>query len=135
MLPDWILPSQKSAQLLHQTQVTLAGNNYNILEPNVIGRSRGFKLLGLISFRGASHTEAMSRLYHRAGVEQGRPQALANVLVESSSTYFILFSIPKVTIRADLIEFTGDEPPDEEMNDTSPVLLGARKAPHLLKRR
>jgi hypothetical protein len=126
VLPDWLKPNQKTAEVLNQTHVTLTSDNYYIVEPNVIARSRGFKLLGIITFRGASYSEAMSRLYSKAGVQQGHPQALANVVHESSSTYLILFSIPKVTIRADLIEFTSGEP-QEEMGDPSPVLLKANK--------
>jgi hypothetical protein len=104
--PDWLKQSQSSLGVLNSTQVTLTENNYRIVQTNVIGRSRGFKLLGLITIKPASHTRAMSRLYSKAHVEEGRPQALANLMHESGSSNFILFSLPKVTIRADLIEFT-----------------------------
>lgn len=112
--PDWLKGGEKSIGVLNSTHVTLTGDNYTILEKNVVAKSKGFKLLGLISLRSASYTEAMSRLYAKANVEQGHPQALANVVYESTSSFFILFSIPKVTIRADLIEFTGTGFADEE---------------------
>ncbi|MGZ5010501.1 MAG: hypothetical protein ACXV74_06025 [Methylobacter sp.] len=39
---------------------------------------------------------------------------------ESSSTYFILFALPKITMHADVIEFIGDTlpivPQDTELN-------------------
>ncbi|HTD66884.1 MAG TPA: DUF6567 family protein [Candidatus Limnocylindria bacterium] len=107
LTPDWLKPASSSAQILSSTHVTLTGNNFRIVETNVIGKSRGFKLLGLITLKPVSYTRAMSRLYDQAQVEPGRPQALANVVHESSSIYLILFSLPKITIRADLIEFTG----------------------------
>src|SRR4051812_42355014 len=93
VIPDWLKPSQGANGILHQTQVTLTENNYEIVEANVRGRSRGFKLLGLISFRSASYTDAMTRLYTSAHIRQGRPQALANVVYETTSANFILFSI------------------------------------------
>jgi hypothetical protein len=108
LTPDWLKAGgEKSFGVLNSTHVTLTENNFTIVETNVVAKSKGFKLLGLISLKSASYTKAMTDLYARAQVKQGHPQALANVVYESSSTYLILFSIPKVTIRADLIEFTG----------------------------
>ena len=128
-IPDWLRPAQKNVEVLSQTHVTLTGDNYRIIEPNVVARSKGFKLFGLITFRNASYTEAMTRLYQKANVEQGHAQALANVVHESASSYFILFSIPKVTIRADLIEFEPAEEviEDEEMAETSRVRAQERR--------
>jgi hypothetical protein len=106
LTPDWLKQTPSAAEVLNSTHVTLMENNFRIVQTNVIGKSRGFKLLGLITIKPASHTRAMSQLYGKAQVEPGRPQALANVVRESGSTFLILFSLPKVTIRADLIEFT-----------------------------
>jgi hypothetical protein len=47
----------------------------------------------------------MDRLYGHAEVRPGAAQTLANVVVERSSTYLILYSIPRVSIRADVVEF------------------------------
>jgi hypothetical protein len=112
--PDWLKGSEKTSGILNNTHVTLTGNNYVMVQTNIVARSRGFKILGLISLRSASYTEAMSRLYSKAQVTEGRPQAVANVVHESGGLNLILFQIPKVRIRADLIEFTGDEYADEE---------------------
>jgi hypothetical protein len=106
LTPDWLKQGSSSAEVLNSTHVTLMENNFRIVQTNVIGKSRGFKLLGLITIKPCSHTRAMSELYSKAQVQPGRPQALANVVRENGSTYLILFSLPKVTIRADLIEFT-----------------------------
>jgi hypothetical protein len=106
LTPDWLKQSSSSADVLHSTHVTLMENNFHIVQTNIIGKSRGFKLLGLITIKPSSHTRAMSQLYGKAQVQPGKPQALANVVRENSSTFLILFSLPKVTIRADLIEFT-----------------------------
>jgi hypothetical protein len=122
--PDFLKPPSSSAQVLNSTAVTLAENNFRIVEPNVIAKSRGFKLLGFITLKKASHTIAMSRLYEKAQVETGRPQTIANVVHESGSMYLILFSIPKVTIRADLIEFTG---PLQGTNDLPATTVKVRE--------
>jgi hypothetical protein len=59
----------------------------------------------------------MHRLYANANMQPGRSQTLANLVMESDSKFFILFSIPKTSISADVIEFTSpstatpDSPP------------------------
>jgi len=124
--PDW-LKGDSAVGVLNNTHVTLTGDNYTIVVTNIIAKSKGFKLLGLFSFRSARYTEAMSRLYKKAQVKEGHPQALANVVYESTSTSFILFSLPKVTIRADLIEFTGVVYGDEASPEM-PVLLRSERS-------
>lgn len=127
LLPDWLAPTAKEgSEILHRTQVTLASDNFTVLQTNVMGRSRGFKILGLISVRSPSYTEAMSRMYSQARLQTGRPQAFANVLYEQTSSSFILFSIPKIKIRADLIEFNASDEGEEATSSATPVLLGNR---------
>jgi len=108
-LPSIKSPGGSTIEVLNNTSVALSGNNYFIVRTNVTGKSKGFKLLGFITIKGASSSQAMARLYAKAEVQEGHPQALANVIHERSSMYLILFSIPKAKIRADLIEFR--EPP------------------------
>ncbi len=102
-----INPNKTPAQLLSSTTVDLSKQNYRIVKANVVGVSKGFKLFGLISFKSANYSKAMTKLYEQANVTEGKPQAVANLLLERSSTYFILFSLPKVRVRADLVEFEG----------------------------
>lgn len=104
--PDWLKGGEKTSGILNDTHVTLTGDNYVVVQTNVVAKSRGFKILGIISVRSASYTEAMSRLYAQARVEEGKPQAIANVVHESGGLNLLLFQIPKIRIRADLIEFT-----------------------------
>jgi hypothetical protein len=47
----------------------------------------------------------MNRLYSHAEMQTGRSQTLGNLIMEKSSTYLILFSIPRVSVRADVVEF------------------------------
>lgn len=88
-----------------RTTVDLSKRNYHIVKPNAIGKSTGFKFLGIIPIVSPRYTKAMTNLYSKAGVAEGRAMALANVVEERSSIYLILFSLPKLTIRADVIEF------------------------------
>lgn len=54
-----------------------------------------------------SFAEAKSDLYQSSGQSlEGRSIALANQTQDESLMYFLLFSIPKITISADIVEFT-----------------------------
>jgi hypothetical protein len=87
------------------TEVRLQQGNFVVIRTNVVGASKGFKLLGFITFHPATLNTAMNRLYAQAQAQHGRPQTLTHLIVERSGIYVILFSIPRVTVRADLIEF------------------------------
>jgi hypothetical protein len=94
-----------SLQIQTQTSVRLETGNFVTVRTNLVGESKGFKLLGLFTFYPATFNKAMNRLYGEAQAEEGHSQTLANMVVEHSGIYVILFSIPRVTVRADLIEF------------------------------
>jgi hypothetical protein len=88
------------------TNVDLSKRNYKVLKANAVGTSKGFKLLGIIPFASPTYTDAMTDLYDNARVQAGSATACANVSEDSGGLYLILFSIPKLTVRADIIEFT-----------------------------
>lgn len=73
------------------TTVNLSRQNYKIVKANVVGSSEGFNFLGFIPFKSAGYGEAIDKLYQNAGITEGKALALANVMHESTSTYFILF--------------------------------------------
>jgi hypothetical protein len=87
------------------TTVLLSTDNYKILKTNVVGTDWGINLLGLIPIVSPDYTKAVAKLYAAGEVTEGRPQAIANVLQQHTSPFFILFSIPRITFRADVIEF------------------------------
>jgi hypothetical protein len=93
------------------TSVDLTKSNFRIIKSNAIGEDSGFSVLGIIPLVSPTYTNAMSALYSKAGVSEGKAQALINVSQERSTLYLILFSIPKLTVRADVIEFL-----DENIN-------------------
>ena len=82
------------------TQVDLTKKNYKVVKANAIGSSSGFRLLGLIPFSSPRYTKAMSSLHKNSGMEVGKAQALVNVSQERSTTYLILFSVPKLKVKA-----------------------------------
>src|SRR5689334_12701753 len=87
--PDWLKGGEKESGVLHSTQVQLFGNNYRVLQTNLVAKSGGFKLLGFITIKSPSFVKAVSRLYVKAHVEEGQPQALANVVYETGGMNLI----------------------------------------------
>jgi len=78
-----------------------------MIQPGAKGGSRGFYLLELIPITSPSYAAAKERLYKSVGQDlKGRSVALANQTQDMSSLYLILFSIPTVTVTADVIAFT-----------------------------
>ncbi len=97
-----VLPQSQSTT----TQVDLSRKNYRVIRSNAVGASHGFSLLGLVPIVSPTYSGAMSKLYEAAGIGEGTAQALVNVSQEASTVYFVVFSVPTLTVRADVIEFT-----------------------------
>jgi hypothetical protein len=106
-----LVPAPAGTRILTTTSVDLSRKNFKIIRANASGRSVGFSFLGLFSFKSPRYEEAITQLYQSAGVTEGKSQALVNVMHEQTSTYFILFALPKITVRADVIEFTDNAEP------------------------
>jgi len=101
-----LIPAQTGPQILTTTNVNLSEQNYKIVKADATGSSTGFSFLGLITMRSPRYQEAVTRLYRSANVAEGKAQALVNVMHEHSSNYYLLFALPRITVRADVIEFT-----------------------------
>jgi hypothetical protein len=101
------------------TDVQLNQKNYKMVKAGAIGHSYGFRLLGIIPFDAPTAAEAKADLYRSVGQDlTGRAVALANETEDRSCLYLILFSVPKVTYTADVIEFT------QENNGAVPTAAG-----------
>lgn len=103
-------PSASSLEIHNQTELKLTEGNFSVVKTNVVGKARGFALLGFITMVPARFETAMDRFYSKAEMQTGRPQTFENLIVEKTSAYWILFSIPRVSVRADLLEFTPNQP-------------------------
>lgn len=101
-------------QVHEETQVKLAEDNFLLIKTNVIGRSHGFSLLGIITIVPATLTKAMNRLYGAAEMPPGEPQTVAHLVIEQTSSYYILFGVPEVDVRADIVQFKPGPPPPPE---------------------
>ena len=105
-------PNASALEIHNNTDVRLQEKNFIVIKTNVMGQSSGFSLLGVLTIVPAKFTKAMSRLYVQAEMQPGRPQTLVNLVMEKDATYFILFSLPRTAIRADVIEFIPATPTD-----------------------
>lgn len=111
-----LIPSPGGTQVLTTTTVNLSKQNYKIVKANATGNSVGFSFLGLFTLKSPGYEEAITQLYRSARVSEGKAQAIVNLVHEHSSTYFILFALPKITVRADVIEFTDGAVPVKAQN-------------------
>jgi hypothetical protein len=103
------------------TQVNLREGNYTVIRPNATGASSGFNLFGIIPITAPQYTIAMSRLYENANIQPGEAYALANVVQEQTTSYFLLFSIPTYRVRADVVKFEHGEKEDAVQKETIPA--------------
>lgn len=102
---DSLNPNTGALEIHNQTDVKLTEGNFVVVKTNVMGQARGFALLGFITLFPARFQKAMDRLYGRADMQIGKPQTLGDIVMEKTSAYWILFSIPRVSVRADVVEF------------------------------
>ena len=116
-----------STEVHTQTDVKLQEGNFVLIRTNAVGISKGFKLLGFITLRPATLTQAMDQLYADAQAQHGRPQTLVHLVVEHSGIYVILFSIPQVSVRADLIEFLPVGEEEQPEDEITPKGLGVQR--------
>jgi hypothetical protein len=98
-------PNAAALEIHSQTDIRLEAADFIVTKPNVVGESEGFSLLGILTIVPPKFTQAMNRLFTQAEMQPGRPQTLANMVAEHNSSYFILYSVPRISIRADVIEF------------------------------
>ena len=84
-----------------------------MIQAGAEGRSYGFRfLLGIIPITAPSTADARADLYRSLNQSlTGRSVALVNVTEDRSTTWLVLFSIPKIVITGDVVEFTQENAP------------------------
>ncbi len=85
--------------------VQLSSDNYRIVRTNAVGTDWGINFLGLIPVISPKYEKAINQVYKAGGVAEGKSLAIVNVLQQYTSAYFILFSIPRIRIRAHVVVF------------------------------
>ena len=94
-----------------ETQVNLTHGNYRVIKAGAVGRSYGFRfLLGIIPVAAPSTADARADLYGSLGESvNGKSVALVNVMEDRSTTWLLLFSVPKIVITGDVVEFAEED--------------------------
>ncbi len=90
-----------------QTNVNIREGNFTTLKAGAVGKSYGFRFfLGIIPITAPSVAEARKDLYDNVGVDlTGRSVALINTSEDRSTLWLLLFSVPKVAVAGDVVEF------------------------------
>jgi hypothetical protein len=89
------------------TEVQLTQGNYRYVHQNLRGTDTGFWFLGVIPFVSPSVNHAMDDIVVQAQLMQpSASRALVHLAQERSWNYFILFALPQIAVRADVVEFT-----------------------------
>ncbi len=104
----WGCASQHTGRMQQSTDagVTLREATYKIVKAGARGSSYGFSLFGFIPITTPKYANAKSDLYDSVGQPlEGRSIALANQTEDRSSIWLLLFSLPKIVVTADVIEF------------------------------
>src|SRR5262249_49518454 len=109
-----LLAPAGAVEIHSQTEIRLERNNFVTLKTNVVGKCKGFALLGIITMKPAKLSKALDRCYAQAAIHYGKPQTLVNVVMERNNAYWILFSIPEVSVRGDVVEFNPAAPSADE---------------------
>lgn len=87
------------------TDASLNMSNYKIVKAGATGQSNDFRWLGLFPVT-TPYATAKQNLYNSVGENlTGRSIALANMTEDKTSLNLFLFSITKLTLTADVIEF------------------------------
>lgn len=111
----------------HLTEVQLSEANYDLVATNVTGKAAAAYLIGAsgivygqmqtialvrVSGSGLIYGEAIENLWEnfqeQHGEAEGRTLALVNVRYDTDALNLILYTRPMVSVRADVVEFTGD---------------------------
>ena len=87
-----------------QSSMHLDRANFRVIKASARGVDQGFNLFGFIPIVMPSVSDATDNLMHGIDAE-GRAVALTNVTQERQTVYLLLFSLPRIVIRADVIEF------------------------------
>src|SRR5262249_17471104 len=92
-----------------QSETHLDRANFRVIKASARGEDQGFYLLGFIPIIMPSISDATDRL-RQEGSGEGKAVSLTNVTQERQTLYLILFSLPKIVVRADVIEFLEEQP-------------------------
>ena len=115
------------------TNVLLSSNNYHVVKAGVEGSSSGFWLL-FIPIASPNYADAKADVYRNVGMNlEGHSFALANETEDHSFFTLLLFSIPRLKVTADIIEFDETPPAAANARPAAPDMSGTSNAPSACK--
>ncbi len=97
-------PSRSAFPHQDSARVSLSQANFRVIKPNARGSDVGFNLFGFIPIVSPSAADATDQVMDQVQ-SHDRAIALTNVAEERGTTYLVLFSLPRIEVRADIIEF------------------------------
>jgi hypothetical protein len=98
-------PNANALEIHNTTEARLQEKNFIVVRTNVTGQASGFSLLGILTIVPARFNKAMGRLYDHAQMQTGHSQTLVDIVMEQDSINFILFTLPRISLSADVVEF------------------------------
>jgi hypothetical protein len=87
------------------TKTTLTKGNFRVIKTSARGTDTGFRLLCFLPVLSPTFADAMENLHSKVQM-RGKATSLVNITQDKSELFLLLFSVPKITITADVIEFT-----------------------------
>jgi hypothetical protein len=88
------------------TTVSLDQANYKIIKAGATGEAAAYRWFGLFPIT-SPYATAKEELYKSVGENlTGRPIGLANTTWDQTSANLVLFSMTKIKVTADVIEYT-----------------------------
>ena len=90
------------------SSVELAKVNHRMIKSNLVGKSYGGNLLGILPVALPRYNEAMDQIYAQAGNLDGKKTVLANATMERNALWLILFTVRTLTVRTDIAEILDD---------------------------
>lgn len=107
-------PTDFSADFGQTCDLPIASSDVKVICARAEGQSTGLKVLGLISVKPASETEAIKGMYDsvvkRGAAIEGESRHFVNKSIERSSKNFIIFSVPTVKASGDLVQYMTSGP-------------------------
>lgn len=88
----------------NQAGTNLNQANYRVMKQGARGQDTGFYFLGFIPIVSPTYADAMSDLREGLMME-GKAVSFVNVTQDRTNFWFIVFSLPRITVSADAIEF------------------------------
>jgi len=87
------------------TRADLNQANFRVVKTSARGTDSGFRLFCFIPIFSPSYADAMEDLHSKYEME-GKATALVNITQDKSEIFLLLFSVPRIKITADVVEFT-----------------------------